>query len=186
MSYNNRHWHDEADDVDRYRKKDELLDEEAESRTLHIEFDVLYKYYENKVIVTLTSTEFDGELTFETTTGNKARQAIDDLEQWDEEDEKVVEPPKAIPPPSSYYIPPIRSAPPSPSPQRPAQSQQQQSRPAPQAQSQPQPQTVNVHEQVQRREEANANPLLDIATDIAEILKLGAQLKPKVDKLRKK
>lgn len=181
MSYNNRHWHEHADDVDHFRKKDELLEEEAESRTLHIEFDVLYQYYEDKVKVTLTSTEFDGELTFETITGNKARQAIDDLEQWDgdEEEEKKPEPPKAIPPPSSYYIPPVRNPPPNP-------TQQQNRQTTSQPQSQPKSETVNVHEQVQRREEVNANPLLDIATDIAEILKLGAQLKPKYDKLKKK
>lgn len=177
MSYNSRHWHDHADDVDRYRKKDELLDEEAESRTLHIEFDVLYQYYEDKVKVTLTSVDFDGELTFEVATGNKARQTIDDLEQWDgDEDDKKPESPKAIPPTSYSFQVPRPAAAPAQQTNRPAQ-------PAPQArQEQPQ----QVREPEPPKQANSGNPFMDIATDIAEIIRLGTELKPKVDKLRKK
>lgn len=178
MSYNNRHWHEHADDVDRYRKKDEVLDEEAESRTLKIEFDVLYQYYEDKVKITLSSSEFDGELTFETTTGNKARQAVDDLEQGEDEEVKP-EPPKAVPPPSYRYESPKVQT-----PQTAQTNTQQQGNNRSSNQTAAQ-QTVNVHEQVQAKSD-NANPLLGIASDIAEILRLGSELKPKIDKLRKK
>ena len=173
MSYNNRYYHEHADNPDRNRRKDELLDEEAESRTLTIECDVLYQYYEDKVKVQITSTEFDGELTFETTTGNKARQAIDDLEQGPEEkEEKKPEPPKAVPPPS-FVTQAARVA-----PQRPVEVPIQ-------AQQQVQ-QQVQQAQQNQNQVMAQINPLVDIATDIAEIVRLGAQLKPKIDKLRKK
>ena len=172
MSYNNRYWHDHADDPDKNRKKDELLDEEAENMTLHIDFDVLISYYEDKVKVTLSNPEFDGELTFETPTGTKARRILDDLEQYDGEDKEETkpEPPKAVPPPS-FVTQKIEPKP------QPAQSQ-----PQPQAKQQEVQITPQVAQPVDRM---TGNPILDIMTDIAEIFKLGAQLKPKIENLKK-
>jgi phosphate starvation-inducible protein PhoH len=181
MLYNNRHWHDNVDDPDKYRKKDEVLDEDAETTTLKIEFDVLFQYYEDRVKVTLSNPEFDGELTFETTTANKARQILDDLEQGENEDKAPVkaESPKAVPP-VSYRIEPSRqTVQPQPRVVQNSTSVQQVTKPVEvDVQSTAQAQLVELQKQ--------ANPFFSIASDIAEIVRLGSELKPKIDRIRDK
>lgn len=181
MSYNNRHWHDHIDDPDRNRNKDEVLDEDAETTTLRIEFDVLFQYYEDRVKITLSNPEFDGELTFEATTANKARQILDDLEQGEDEVKKTphVEPPKAVPPPAYRAELPKPVVQPQYKVQQNSTSVQQASKPTEvDVQSIAQAQLTELQKQ--------ANPFFSIASDIAEIVRLGSELKPKIDRIRNK